>query len=71
MHKFLPFINHLYDVSGLVDLTIVHNYDGIWTRKHIHLIEEATDEFFEPCCGIGSFYNIQGDDSIKSQCRED
>ena len=54
-----------------MDPAIVHDNDRTGPGEHIHLIQETTNESFEPLRIVGAFNDIQSDDSVESHCRED
>ena len=66
----LPFINHVHHTLGLVDCTVVHDYDRPWAREHVHLIEQAIDEFLEVLGIVRTLDDVQCNNSVKRECRE-
>ena len=65
-HRTSLFINHIHDIFGLVDPTIIHHDDRPGARELIHLVQKATDKPFEIFRVIGALNNIQGDNPVKS-----
>ena len=57
-HKSLLFINHVCDVFGLVDPTVVHHDDRTVPRELVHLVQEAANESFESLHIVGTFDSI-------------
>jgi len=54
-----------------MDPTIIHYYDRPGTRELVHLVQEAVDKLFEMFRVVRALDDIQSDDPIEGQRRED
>jgi len=61
----LPFIDHVYDISGFVNPTIIYHDNRRWPREHVHLVQQAIDEPFEPLRIIRTLDYVQGNNPVE------
>lgn len=66
-----PFIDHVRNLFGFVDPTVIHHYNGPGAGEFIHLVQEAMDKPFEKLRVVRALDYIQSDDPVKGQCWED
>jgi len=66
----LPFIDHVYDISGFMNPTIIYYDNRCGSREYVHLVQQALDKPFESFCIVRTLDDVQSNNPVKRQRRK-